>query len=43
VNFTPTIDQLGLHNLTFEATNAAGRDVLNFSLFVQPASNSVRW
>lgn len=39
IAFTPTADQVGSHPLSFEATNAAGRDVLSYSVFVFPASN----
>lgn len=40
IDFTPTVDQIGSHLLSFDATNAAGRDVLSFSIFVFPASNA---
>lgn len=41
VDFTPTEEQGGSHFLSFDATNAAGRDVMSYPLFVFPASNSV--
>lgn len=40
IDFTPTAGQVGAHAVSFDATNAAGRDVLSFSIFVFPASNT---
>jgi RHS repeat-associated protein len=40
VRFTPTLDQLGPHPVTFEVTNAAGRDVISYDLVVVPVTNS---
>jgi RHS repeat-associated protein len=38
--FTPTLAQVGSYPVTFEVTNAAGRDVLSYDLLVLPLTNT---